>query len=405
MTIFTSPSMDHTDHRADPSSTLVVLFAALVGFGVLALPDHSFASDPPVVPKVTAARVIGPKPAGFGSRIAVTVENRDVLRASSQPGKPIVLFANGLELEKLQAEAYPAGKQEIHFRLTRSSDERADWARILRSPWKARSLEFSVGLMGDRQPVETSDGVSIPFEPVSWVTFWGWLGFVLLLVVGVCVLGRRTTLLRDASVTAVMTQIPPYSLARVQMSVWTIVVVACYTLIWILVGDVNGLNAQAVTLTGASLAVALTGRSIDASRVATERATNERNAAQESRLLARTAELRAEISGERDETLRSRLSAELHESETRLARVQEPAISLSVQAASRGLLTDILHSDGGPSLHRIQLALWTLVIVVVFVTHVMRTLEMPEFDPAVFGLLGLSSATYLGFKLPEAAKK
>jgi len=44
---------------------------------------------------------------------------------------------------------------------------------------------------------------------------------------------------------------------------------------------------------------------------------------------------------------------------------------------------------------------WTLVLGVIFVGSVYKNLEMPEFSATLLGLMGISSGTYLGFKVPE----
>jgi hypothetical protein len=57
----------------------------------------------------------------------------------------------------------------------------------------------------------------------------------------------------------------------------------------------------------------------------------------------------------------------------------------------------------GISLHRFQMFVWTLVLGVIFIASVYRSLEMPEFSAGLLGLMGISSGTYLGFKVPENA--
>jgi hypothetical protein len=71
---------------------------------------------------------------------------------------------------------------------------------------------------------------------------------------------------------------------------------------------------------------------------------------------------------------------------------------------SRGFLVDLLNDEGGLSLHRFQLFIWTLVLGVIFCGSVYKNLEMPEFSVTLLGLMGLSSGTFLGFKLPEGTK-
>jgi hypothetical protein len=71
-------------------------------------------------------------------------------------------------------------------------------------------------------------------------------------------------------------------------------------------------------------------------------------------------------------------------------------------AASRGFLRDVLSDDQGISLYRFQLFAWTLVLGVIFIASVYNGLQMPQFNPTLLGLMGISSGTYLGFKVPEA---
>ena len=54
--------------------------------------------------------------------------------------------------------------------------------------------------------------------------------------------------------------------------------------------------------------------------------------------------------------------------------------------------------------HRFQLAVWTLVLSIIFIKDVYLTLAMPTFNATLMGLLGLSAGTYLGLKIPEPPK-
>jgi hypothetical protein len=64
---------------------------------------------------------------------------------------------------------------------------------------------------------------------------------------------------------------------------------------------------------------------------------------------------------------------------------------------------DLLGDEGHISFHRFQIAVWTLVLGVVFVMKLLSELAMPEFSATVLGLMGISSGTYLGFKLPATS--
>ncbi|HJX83051.1 MAG TPA: hypothetical protein VJ723_01760, partial [Candidatus Angelobacter sp.] len=72
-------------------------------------------------------------------------------------------------------------------------------------------------------------------------------------------------------------------------------------------------------------------------------------------------------------------------------------------APSKGFWKDLTGSEG-ISLHRLQLLAWTAVLVFVFAAQVVSKMAIPDFNPTLLGLLGLSSGTYVGFKFPENQK-
>jgi hypothetical protein len=101
------------------------------------------------------------------------------------------------------------------------------------------------------------------------------------------------------------------------------------------------------------------------------------------------------------------LQTELIIKSSRLAQVnalvdQLPAPSPS--AISNGFFIDILSDGDGISFHRFQIAVWTVVLGCVFVWGVYRNMAMPDFDPSLLTLMGISSGTYVGFKIPEPKK-
>ena len=51
--------------------------------------------------------------------------------------------------------------------------------------------------------------------------------------------------------------------------------------------------------------------------------------------------------------------------------------------------------------HRFQIVVWTLILGVVFVSEVLTKLAMPVFDNTLLTLMGISSGTYLGFKVSK----
>jgi len=45
------------------------------------------------------------------------------------------------------------------------------------------------------------------------------------------------------------------------------------------------------------------------------------------------------------------------------------------------------------------MVLFTLILMVIFVSKTAAALVMPEFDASLLALMGISAGTYLGFKL------
>jgi hypothetical protein len=63
----------------------------------------------------------------------------------------------------------------------------------------------------------------------------------------------------------------------------------------------------------------------------------------------------------------------------------------------RDLVTD---ERGLVALDRLQVVVWTLVLGGIFLMSVLWYLTMPEFSATMLALMGISSGTYIGFKLP-----
>lgn len=146
-------------------------------------------------------------------------------------------------------------------------------------------------------------------------------------------------------------QAPTFSLARVQMAFWGLVVALSFLGIYSSTGTMEVINPQVLVLLGISAATGLG-----------------------SVLVGDTKPLVAAKVG-------------------------------FIPPASEGkshFLPDILSDGAGNiSVHRFQSALWTLVLGLVFIWTVISTLTMPEFSVTLLTLMGISNGTYLGFKYSD----
>jgi hypothetical protein len=193
------------------------------------------------------------------------------------------------------------------------------------------------------------------------------------------------------------------------MAVWFVVVVGAYLYVWMMTGTFSAISVTALTLIGVSGATGLVAATMDSSkraealkaRIALQ---SERDALDAALNMAGglRAQLAAAVAGS-PESLQ--LLATLMAKQTRLNELQQLAAAPVAGATpSQGWYLDLLSDQSGVSFHRLQMAVWTLVLAFVFVRAVRVDVLMPDFDATLLGLLGVSSGTYLGFKFPEPSK-
>jgi hypothetical protein len=161
---------------------------------------------------------------------------------------------------------------------------------------------------------------------------------------------------------------PAFSLARVQMAVWTMLVFYAYLYIWFLTGDYKAtIPASIVGLMGISLGTLGVASAVDVNNVAKNK--------------EKLDKLKADPTASPDQ---------VKELEAR-----------TVVCPSSGIFLDLFTSADGTSLHRLQFGLWTIALAVVFIVTVWHTIAMPDFDATLLGLMGLTSGTYATLKVPE----
>jgi hypothetical protein len=276
--------------------------------------------------------------------------------------------------------------------------DRRRWVSIIRAARNAddERINVSVGVPGTEIFASRQAMVLRVYSSLTWGVVAG-----LLLLLGVLVvLARRTNLLRDTN--AGTPGAHPFSLGLVQMAWWFYLAVAGYLYVWLVTGEYNTMTEHVLGLMGISAATGIGAILVDTQK---RDATDRRRAAllaDEATLQARVTELHglAPAAGTPPD-------AELQQKRAELARVQADLAQMPaphVPAPSRGFVKDVLSDGDGVKLHRLQVAIWTIVLGLVFVKLVYLDLAMPEFNATLLGLMGLSSGTYLGFKFPEVSK-
>ena len=288
----------------------------------------------------------------------LTAAGVDVPQTVCRPHE-IALYIDGREITGIKPEsgAPIPDKEELQFHLTRSPLSDEAWADLLGNPpvvlterFFHRPAELSVGLAGE-YALRTRIGLKEPaFELIRFRRIWFFVATLLgvVLIWRVVRFARRTPLLRDAgTVTDGATgDLPPYSLGRVQMAFWFVLVVISFVYIWLITNGWDTINGTVLSLIGIGTGTALGSALIDGT----------------------------------------------------------PDGGVRVVHCSRHFLPDILQDGNGYAFHRFQMFVWTLVLGVLFLYSVWQRLSMPEFSATLLGLLGISGGTYLGFKIPETPR-
>lgn len=297
---------------------------------------------------------------GLGDTVEITFANlaewveSDPVRHDP---RQLVLALNGREIPGTHAGVMAAGGNTLTFDLAppESSDPEADasrqaWRAILHGHRKISRMSALVGTKGG----------NVFYGPLT-LSFdlypsYAWLVFVVLGVIAVSVilLALRSDLIRAPGPDPGPGLKRPYSLGRVQMVYWFVIVIGSYLYIWLITLNQDSLTSGVLILTGISAATGLS--SVIAGASAAKTPTGDGAAPPES------------------------------------TPVKVPA--------SRGFVNDLLGTEAGVSFDRFQMTAWTVVLGLVFIVQVIKDLSMPDFSPALLSLMGISSGTYIGFKLP-----
>ena len=197
------------------------------------------------------------------------------------------------------------------------------------------------------------------------------------------------------------------------MAFWFIIVLPCFFFIWLITGSVESLTKQTLILLGISglttLVSGYVGKNKEDKKDAERPKLEQKKGELEGQLIAiktaldtaspeQTAILRGQerAAKEQLDQINSVLSPEnpLETSRNEKEGKQAPE-------ETQGFIKDILRDSYGVNLHRLQCAVWTLVLGYIFISNTICGLTMPEFSATLLALLGISNGTYLALKVPE----
>lgn len=339
-----------------------VFLALGITFG---LTPASFGQDQPASATETTAAPAAPAPAkplrvaevrsnnpkhplraGLGDALILKVDNlQQYLNGDEDACGNLILFLAEVPIPGNPPEACDPYSGQVRFDLDRTADSDKAWHVLLAEPVSfTKKVSVSIGAKGRLAfPTVVKD---FELEIVPAFEFVAFLLGLLLTLLVAGYMAKATPILRDRVPGLPVSQ-APYSLSRFQLAFWSFLVIAAYVFIWMLTEELDTITGSVLTLLGIGSATALGATIIDQGKPANP----------------------------------------------------APAADL---VPSKGFLRDVLSDEQGISIYRFQLFAWTLVLGVIFCASVYNGLAMPQFSTTLLGLMGISSGTYLGFKVPEA---
>jgi hypothetical protein len=311
--------------------------------------------------------------------------------AKTKSPSDLLLYLNGMALKGVKPEVDMVLQNKLVYRLERDPANSGNvevWNSLLGRPQISgkSNVRVTVGLEGKPFPVTGSQTVKLQaIDPI------GLLIYAILslgLLFGVVLLARFSDLLRDAGPSPIGAR-KTFSLARSQMTFWFLLIVAAYGFIWLATGATDTITPSVLGLMGISAATGLAAVVVDYSK--------------QTKAAAELAQLQSELASLQVEQTQQGASfppakvQHLNDVSAEINKRQQ----VTWPAKSQGFINDILSDANGISFHRLQIAIWTIVLGIIFVVSVYNVLSMPTFSDTLLGLMGISGGTYIGFKIPE----
>jgi hypothetical protein len=372
-------------------------------------------TTPSAVPKVIG---IDKKRAGLDELITLRVENLPTLiqQAKCLGGVPdclkqeIIMFLNGRPVTGEYPEVILPEEQLVQFHISRAAGGNEDlWGDLLGEPTSfTKPVQVSLGL---EKGYPLQGAQTLEFIVIQEWGFWSCFLLVAAVLLSILYLGHRTTLLRASGPNRADKKLPAYSLGRVQMAFWFVMVMTSFLLIWLITGEYSTITSSTLVLIGIGAGTALGVTLVDNSKAANTAEQIADYEAEKSVLTNRINEIKSYFAADPNNpppppqpTGASDLQAELDSKQARLYVVNAMLAQLQTGTdipPSQGFFRDIMSDSGDVSFHRLQIIIWTIVLGIIFVSSVYDRLAMPEFSGTLLALMGISSGTFLGFKGTE----
>lgn len=370
-------------------------------------------------PKLPPIVTVDGQPTSLNGRLVIRLDGP---LTTDQAGKA-KLFLKDIEIKDLKPELTVDG-QGLVFPLRMTANNKAAWGSLLGSPG-AFNIQLPLAVSVDDKLLGWKDDKAA--KDVAFVVYNLWLMLGAAVIVAAAIwfvlrMARYTTILRDTLVAQIRISDRPFSLARSQMAWWFVLILTSFALVYVITGSTEAISAQALVLLGITSATTLGSSLIDQSR-------NGQAKTLEPKLVAAGFSSCADV----EQAVKTALgdfqgpltweilNAAVTALAAKIAALPSPAGPLppALQAESdaiaklRGYLnliadyrseswwTDVVNDLNGPTVHRLQVVVWTAALGLIYVLETYHSLQVPVFSDNLLTLMGISSGVYLGLKIPE----
>lgn len=317
--------------------------------------------------EVTNARSTNKDRAGIGDKIIVKVDSlKTLIDLSGYNLERIKLAIDGKVIAGLTPKRI-TDDNSLEYTLVRNAENSAILDSLSAKTWQEIipvKVSLAVENIDKNEQYDIREGsfkLLIKNSMYRWITFFVFLALVVGTFAQCCKLDARLRVYGADSA---------YSLSLVQMATWYCIVTASFLYLFFASGcEIPQLNQSTMILLGISSVTAVGAKVINSSNKEKE----EKDTAEKSK----------NVSG------RAASAQDEQKTET-----------------SKGFFPDILSDEYGISLSRFQIVLWTIIMVCIFVSKVLTEGAIPDFsDSNLLLLMGISSGSYVGYKLKEAPPK
>ncbi len=364
------------------------------------------APQPTTPDTVLRVRKVSPAWSHFGGRVVVTVDNlHNVGRDVTRPLDSLKVYVNGYAIPDSRPIRVGPGN-EVSFKLTFTKASQDAWTAVLAdSSTRGRDVRIGVGFPGGPEAQPAARAAILRFERFTPRRLYlSMLGYAVALLAFVAMVLRSGVLRDSAEESGRPVHERPFSLGRAQAAAWFFAIVAGFLYIRLVTDDYTSLTPQALLLLGIGTATQAASGLVDNTLRKKARATLAEMRPRLARVRAEVREMKALRSSDGEPAALAQLRAQLAVSRVErddAAREVARAKAVLTGLPTRGILVDLVSDGQGVSLHRFQMAVWTVILIGIYLTEVVTTWAMPQFNGEMLALMGFSGGAFVGFKMVE----